>query len=273
MLISSRLRIRPDRFALTAALFAVGLTFAWAQYAPPKPAEKESAKEPAKAATAKAAVSVSKAYPLDIDIVSGKKLGPNAVVKTIDGREVRFVDEKNAKEFESDKVKWSKKLDEAIIAAQKPDYPLDTCVVDGKKLGGEGKAVEYVQGNRLVQFCSDACAKEFRADPAKYLSQLDQAIVEKQQKTYPLTTCVVSGEGLTEMGKPVNYIYAGQLVEFCCPSCKKDFDKEPAKYTAKIAEARKSGKAPMGDTKGKSDKPAQEGQKPATQTGHEGHTM
>ncbi len=279
MLASSRFRIRPEGYMLMAGVFAVGLTIAWAQGAPSKSTGTKGAKDPAKAETAQTAVSHSNAYPLDIDIVSGKKLGANPVVKTIDGREVRFNDEKNAKTFESDKATWSKKLDDAIIAAQKPNYPLDTCLGTGKKLGSMGDVVDYVYGNRLVEFCCAPCIQQFKQDPAKYLSQLDRAVVDKQQKDYPLTTCVVSGDKLGEMGKPVDYVYAGQLVEFCCPMCKKDFDKDPAKYMAKIADARKSGHGMMmgkesaGEAKEKSDKPAQEGQKPSAPTGHEGHTM
>ena len=58
--------------------------------------------------------------------------------------------------------------------------------------------------------------------------------------TYPLTTCVVSGEPLEGgMGGPVDYIHkeAGKpdrLVRFCCKACIKEFKKEPAKYLAMI---------------------------------------
>lgn len=51
---------------------------------------------------------------------------------------------------------------------------------------------------------------------------------------YPLTTCVVSGEELGTMGKPVEIVYQGTTVKFCCKSCIPDFDKEPAKYLAKL---------------------------------------
>src|SRR5438552_2518552 len=59
---------------------------------------------------------------------------------------------------------------------------------------------------------------------------------------YPLTTCVVSDDKLTEMGKPVEYVWreAGKpdrLVMFCCKDCIKDFEKEPAKYLKKIDDA------------------------------------
>ena len=53
-----------------------------------------------------------------------------------------------------------------------------------------------------------------------------------------LTTCPVSGEKLGgDMGKPYVFVYQGQEVKLCCSGCKKDFDKDPAKYLKKIQEA------------------------------------
>lgn len=57
-----------------------------------------------------------------------------------------------------------------------------------------------------------------------------------------LATCPVSGEKLGEMGKPMVFVYAGQEVKLCCKSCKKDFDKDPAKYMEKIRAADKTDK-------------------------------
>jgi YHS domain-containing protein len=54
-----------------------------------------------------------------------------------------------------------------------------------------------------------------------------------------LTTCPVSGDKLGEMGKPYVFEYKGREVKLCCPDCKKDFDKEPAKYMKKIEAADK----------------------------------
>lgn len=45
-----------------------------------------------------------------------------------------------------------------------------------------------------------------------------------------LPTCPVSGDKLGEMGAPYIFVYQGQEVKLCCPDCKKDFDKDPAKY-------------------------------------------
>ncbi len=52
-----------------------------------------------------------------------------------------------------------------------------------------------------------------------------------------LPTCPVSGDKLGEMGPPTVFVYQGQEVKLCCPDCKKDFDKDPAKYLKKIQDA------------------------------------
>jgi YHS domain-containing protein len=54
---------------------------------------------------------------------------------------------------------------------------------------------------------------------------------------YPLKTCPVSDDKLGEMGPPYVFVYQGQEIKFCCPDCKKDFLKDPAKYLKKIKEA------------------------------------
>jgi YHS domain-containing protein len=62
----------------------------------------------------------------------------------------------------------------------------------------------------------------------------------KADKTYPLDTCVVSGDKLDHEGKPYLFKHEGQEVKLCCKDCLADFKKDPAKYTKKIEDARKS---------------------------------
>ncbi|HEX3856363.1 MAG TPA: hypothetical protein VHY30_03580 [Verrucomicrobiae bacterium] len=53
-----------------------------------------------------------------------------------------------------------------------------------------------------------------------------------------LTTCPVSGDKLgADMGKPYVFEYKGQEVKLCCPMCKAEFDKNPAKFLKKIQDA------------------------------------
>jgi len=58
-------------------------------------------------------------------------------------------------------------------------------------------------------------------------------------KSYPLKTCVVSGEKLGDMGAPYAFTHEGREVKLCCKSCLKDFNKEPAKFVKKIEAAEK----------------------------------
>jgi YHS domain-containing protein len=60
-------------------------------------------------------------------------------------------------------------------------------------------------------------------------------------KPYPLNYCLVSGDKIGEMGKPVVTNYMGQEIKFCCPDCIKDFNKNPKKYMKKLAKAEKQG--------------------------------
>jgi hypothetical protein len=66
-----------------------------------------------------------------------------------------------------------------------------------------------------------------------------EPVATSSTTAYPLKTCVVSGGKLGGMGKPVAYVYqqAGQpdrMVMFCCKACIRKFEKEPAKFLAKL---------------------------------------
>lgn len=57
---------------------------------------------------------------------------------------------------------------------------------------------------------------------------------------YPLKTCVVSGEELGSMGKPLVIQHEGKDVQFCCKSCLPKFKKDPAKYMKKLETEKQS---------------------------------
>jgi hypothetical protein len=74
---------------------------------------------------------------------------------------------------------------------------------------------------------------------SSYCLAADADAKTEKPKEDKLATCPVSGDKLGEMGKPFVFIYKDQEVKLCCKSCKKDFDKDPAKYMKKIREADK----------------------------------
>ena len=67
----------------------------------------------------------------------------------------------------------------------------------------------------------------------------EKAQAAEQAKTYPLTTCVVSGDKLGGMGETIDCLYQGKLVRFCCKGCIKSFNKNPEKYLKELESAKK----------------------------------
>ena len=179
---------------------------------------------------------VGDAYPLATCPVSGAKLGTMGapVAYVHEGRQLSFCCKGCLPAFKKNPAAFLTKVDAAIVAEQAPLYPLKTCVVSGKSIGGEAKPVEHVYKNRLVRLSDQKCVEVFSKDPAKYLTKLDEAVVAAQKATYPLTTCVISGGKLGAMGAPVDYVHGNRLVRFCCEGCIGAFRKSPLTALAKI---------------------------------------
>lgn len=117
-------------------------------------------------------------------------------------------------------------------------YPLETCPLSGKKLNAEGAPVIYDHKGRELRFSSKDCIQAFLKGPEGSLAKIDQAIIAQQLPAYPMKTCLVSGDEFGgEMGEPVNKVYQNRLVRFCCKMCAPEFEKDPAKFLAKLDQA------------------------------------
>jgi mono/diheme cytochrome c family protein len=115
-------------------------------------------------------------YPMDSDPVTGEKLGEGAVNHVYGTRLVRFARDDSVALFLKDPKRYVAIVDKALIESQRPGYPLTTCVVSGKPLGGEmGEPIEYLYGTRLIRFCCKECPAKFEENPTGYLSKLDAA--------------------------------------------------------------------------------------------------
>lgn len=244
-----------NQFTIVSAALAVlaGSAPAFAQHdghkAPAQPKQHEHqpghADKPADAA--KAAARVGDPYPFDTCPISGEKLGSmgEPFVKMYEGREVRFCCDGCPPRFEKDLAASMAKLDEKVVKDQTPLYPLKTSIVTGNDL--PAKPYDFVYGNRLIRLGADAEKAEFLKDPKRYIAELDKAVVAEQGKNYPLTKCPVSGEAYGgDMGEPVDMVYAGRLIRVCCKMCKKDIEKDPAKFIA-MADAARKGQHPGHD--------------------------
>jgi len=64
-----------------------------------------------------------------------------------------------------------------------------------------------------------------------------EKLIADQLPSYPLTTCVVSGEELGSMGDVIDMVAEERLIRICCKGCAKSIRKDPEKIIAKIDEA------------------------------------
>jgi xanthine dehydrogenase accessory factor len=70
------------------------------------------------------------------------------------------------------------------------------------------------------------------ADDAKAQSKTAAPkVFSSPQKEGTKATCPVTGDEFVIAKDTVHVEYKGKHVYFCCAGCKKDFDKEPDKYT------------------------------------------
>jgi YHS domain-containing protein len=170
--------------AITSTTFRAGaLALAVMAWMVPGALRAEEGKVAEKSAAKPATEAQIKAYPIDKCVVTGEKLAGAKSPTALDykGREIIFCCPACIKEFNEAPDKYTKELDDAIIAKEKPGYPLDKCVVSGEKLGGMGDPVDMVVKNHLVRLCCAGCKKTVAKDPDKYLAMVKEAAAKKKQ--------------------------------------------------------------------------------------------
>ncbi len=183
-------------------------------------------------------------YLLDTCPVSGAKLGSmgKAVIIEHEGREVRFCCNGCPGKFKAEPATYLTKVDEQLVAMQKPYYPPTSCPISGQKLGAMGKPVEKIVRNRLVMLCCGGCEKQLNDNPDAALAKLDAAVIEAQKADYPLTTCIVSGDKLGSDDEVTQVVIGNRLVRLCCDGCIKSVRAEPVKYLSKLDAETKASK-------------------------------
>ncbi|GJM21388.1 MAG: hypothetical protein DHS20C15_13030 [Planctomycetota bacterium] len=171
-------------------------------------------------------------YPLDVCAVSGEafEASMKPVEKEHAGTLVRLCCDGCVRGYDKDPDAVVASVRAAVIADQKPRYPLTTCVVTGEELGES--AVDHVFGTRLVRVKDAAAAKEFDKNWGRLIGKLDDAWIEAGRASYPLTTCIVSEEPLDEPAKEI--LYGTRLVRVCCKGCVKEFHANPPRILAQL---------------------------------------
>lgn len=133
----------------------------------------------------------------------------------------------NAKDADAEKA--------AVIAAQAPSYPLDTCVVSGEKFTKEMPAVDSVVDGQLIRTCCKRCAAKVAKDSTAAVEKIQKAVIAEQKSLWPLKTCPVSDEAFGgDMGEPIDYVVGTRYVKLCCKGCVRAVKKDSTKFLADL---------------------------------------
>jgi hypothetical protein len=117
-------------------------------------------------------------YPLKSCPVSGKQLtgeGAAPVDFVYGTKLVRLCCNDCKKEFAKGGDQILAKVDASWISAQVPSYPLEFCVITGKKLDTIEKPYNFLHGTRLVRLCCEDCRAEFQKSPEPLLAKIHAA--------------------------------------------------------------------------------------------------
>lgn len=136
-------------------------------------------------------------------------------------------------------------------------WPLSCCALSSAKL--DDKAVTSIYSDpsdpmndgRELKFCCKNCLAKFKKDPQAGLKKANEAIIAELGKSYPLTTCVVSGEKLDDTAKTI--VVGNRVFKVCCGKCATMVAKDYATYAAKVDAAAKSDAKDATGGTGKSD--------------------
>jgi hypothetical protein len=122
-------------------------------------------------------------------------------------------------------------------------------IPEGHPASAESKEVAYTPPpNPFKQEVPEATPPGQKQEYDHSHHEHGKAKTDQPKKEYPLDVCVVSGEKLGSMGKPVVLQHEGREVRLCCAGCIDKFKQDPAKYLKKLDEAEKK-KQPADDKK------------------------
>lgn len=188
-----------------------------------------------------------RSYPLKTCVVSGAAFekGAPVIERLHAGHLVRLADAASAELFDASPERYVGLVEQAVVAAQLGDYPLEVGLVSAEPLGED--AVDHVWGTRLVRLGRAEAVAEFEKKADGLMIELDAAWIEKHRAAFPVDVCVVTNEPLEE---PTNDLLWGtRVVRLCCNGCEKEFRADPDPFLAQLdlliekAAAKRKGKS------------------------------
>ncbi len=161
--------------------------------------------------------------------------GPAKEASSVDykGKKVYFCCDNCPKAFEKEPTKFTAKVNQQWVKTGQIIQV--ACPFTGGKINKDAK---LDVGGSSVNFCCMNCLGKAKA---KEGAEQVTLVFGDISKGYTLqTSCPVSGKAIDPAA---TVDYKGKKVYFCCNNCPKAFEKEPAKFEAKLPQLKEEKKA------------------------------
>ncbi len=164
-------------------------------------------------------------------------IDPQVPVLVVEGTAIGFKTVGASREFNTWKPARKQAYAKRIRAGAEwsDPYVLGTCPIAGESLAEAESPVVHFHKGRQFNFCCAGCVGAFEENPQKYIDQIDAEIIKTQARYYPLKTCLVSGEDLSEGA--VDFVYGNRHVRLCCGGCLAELQARPEKYLPTLNKA------------------------------------
>ena len=151
--------------------------------------------------------------------VTGRPID-RAVVTRFRNKWVYFADADALRKFETDPYEYADQV-QRQWALDRPLRVQVRCPVTGRPIDPQ---IYDGRGETAVFFATAAARDEYRADPARFASKLDDSF------TYQAGCGTCGGDIVPDVSLPDD----GRVLYFCCRGCRAAFEKDPAAYRSKI---------------------------------------
>ncbi len=103
------------------------------------------------------------------------------------------------------------------------------CPVSGQNINA---GFTFTFKEQVIGFCCGDCKAAFEKEPEKFISKVENFKDPGTLAAKPVNSkCPISGK---ELNPDQTVTYQEQVIGFCCGNCKAEFEKDPAKFIAKV---------------------------------------
>ena len=149
-----------------------------------------------------------------------------------EGRPLRLCGRVCVERFSADPAAALAVINGVLIEDQRPYYPTNCSLIDGRPLGKD--PIAFIWGNRLFLAVDERDRAAILANPDAAVRTLNHLVVERQRPEYGMPDkCPVQGDILPNEAR-IDIVVANRMIRVCCGRCASVVRARPYQYLAMV---------------------------------------